>query len=113
DFRSMIDRDLRILELPVGVEMSNTEFGNLARRSRDRCLVTLAARLGVVERAESIGGDALDLLKKVLVNFAPVGIGKSVAQVVESGDCLRRLARGLSARVDGQAEQDDRCDQKQ
>jgi hypothetical protein len=109
----MIDRDLRILELPVGVEMSYAEFGNLGRGSRHRCLVTLAAGLGVVERAESIGGDVLDLLKKLLVSFAPVRIGKSVAQVVESGDCFRRLARGLSARVDGQAEQDNRCDRKQ
>jgi len=55
DFRSMIDRDLRILELPWAVEMSYAEFGNLGRGSRHRCLVTLAAGLGVVERAESIG----------------------------------------------------------
>ena len=93
--------------------MSHAQLGNLAGGSRERCLVTLAAGLGIVERAESIGGDGLDLLEKLLISLAPVRIRKSVALVVESGDCFRGLGGWLSARVDCAAEQDSPCDQEQ
>jgi len=96
----VIDWDLRILELAVGIEVSHAQLGNLAGCSCDRCLVTLAAGLGIVERSESIGGDVLELLKKLLVSFAAVRIGKTVALVVESGDGFR----GPSGRLACQAE---------
>jgi hypothetical protein len=89
----VIDWDLRILELAVEIELSHAQLGNLAGGSRDRCLVTLAAGLGVVERSESIRGDAFDLLEKLLVRPASLRIGKSVALVVESGDGFRGLPR--------------------
>jgi hypothetical protein len=50
--------------------------------------VTLAARLGVVEGTEPVWRNVLDLLEELLVSQAPVGIGKSVALIVESGDGL-------------------------
>jgi hypothetical protein len=55
--------------------------------------MTFAAGLGVVERSESIRGDAFDLLEKLLVRLASVRIGKSVALVVEPGDGFRGLPR--------------------
>jgi hypothetical protein len=59
--------------------------------------MTFAAGLGVVEGPESIGSDVLDLLERFLVRLAPVRIGKSVALVVESGDCFRGLRGRWSA----------------
>lgn len=50
--------------------------------------MTLAARLGVVDGIESVWGDVLDFLEKLLVSLTPVGVGKTVALIVESGDCL-------------------------
>src|SRR5262249_34881542 len=75
DLRSVIDRDLRILEPAVRVEMSHAQLGNLAGGSGDRRLVTLAARLRIVEWPEPIGGDLLDLLEELLVSRASVRIG--------------------------------------
>jgi hypothetical protein len=88
DFSSMIDRDLRILKLAMGIEMSHPYFGDLAGGASHWSLVTLAAGLGVVEGAESIGCNMFCFLKKLLVGLAPVQIGKSIALVIESGDCL-------------------------
>ncbi len=87
----MIDRDLRILELVVCVQMSHAQLGDLAGGTGDRSLVALAAGLGVVEGPKSIGGDVLDLLEKLLIRGTPGGIGKSIALVVESGCRFGRL----------------------
>src|ERR1019366_5707210 len=88
DLRAVIDRDLRILKLAVRVEMSHTQFGNLTGGSGHGSLVTLAAGLGVVKGPESIGGNVLYFLKKLLVRLAPIEIGKSIALIVESGGRL-------------------------
>jgi hypothetical protein len=75
DFHSMIDRDLRILELAVGVEMSDPQLGDLTGGSGHACLVTLTAGLGVVKGPESIGGNMFYLLKNLLIGLASVEIG--------------------------------------
>jgi hypothetical protein len=71
--------------------MSHPYLGDLAGGSGNGSLVTLAAGLGVVEGAESIGGNMFYFFKKLLVGLPPVEIGKSIAFVVEPGDCLWRL----------------------
>jgi len=93
----------------VGIEMPDAQLGHLAGGSADRSLVTLAAGLGIVEGAESIGSDVLNFLEKFLVGKTTNRIGKSVALVVESGRCFGRLCGRLGC----QAEQDTSCDQEQ
>src|SRR5215470_15959742 len=50
-FCAMVNRNLRILKLPVRVKVSDTQLGDLAGGSADRSLVTFTAGLGIVERA--------------------------------------------------------------
>jgi hypothetical protein len=87
----VIDGNPRILELTVGIEMTYAQLGNLAGRSGYRCLMTLAAGLGVVDGAEPIRGDVFQFLKEFLVGLAASVVGESVAQVVEA-------CRGVSGR---------------
>ena len=86
------------------VQVSHAQLGHLAGRPDDRRLMTFAARLGVVERAESIGSDVFDFLEELLIGATPVGIGKSVALVVEAGECFGRLGRRLSTGKDCEAD---------
>src|SRR6266404_5769724 len=70
DLRSVVNGNLRILEPAVDVDMSDAHFGDLAGGASYGSLVALAARLGVVERSESFGGDVFDLFEKLLVSLA-------------------------------------------
>lgn len=73
------------------VEVSDAQFCDLTGGTAIRCLVTFAARLGVVERTQSIGSDVFDFLEEFLVRLAAVGIGKPVALIVETRGRLGRL----------------------
>jgi hypothetical protein len=106
----MIDGNLRILKLSVGVQVPHAQLSHLAGGAADRRLVTFAARLGVVEWAESIGSDVFNFLEELLVGVTPVGTGKPVALVVEPGECFLCVSRCLSARIDCEANQDRSCE---
>jgi hypothetical protein len=95
------------------VEVSDAQFCNLTGGTANRCLVTFAARLGVVERTQSIGSDVFDFVEEFLVRPAAAGIGKPVALIVETCERFGRLKRCLAARMSCEAKEGGDCDEEQ
>ena len=99
------DRDLGVLERAVGTAVADAQLGDLARAARGRVLVALAARLGVVERAQPVL-DGLELVEDLAVGAVGRLAHQAVAEIVEA-------RRGLAPRSHerGHREQDDsRCE---
>jgi hypothetical protein len=95
------------------IEVSDAQFCDLTGGTANRGLVTFAARLGVVERTQSIGSDVFDFLEEFLVRLAAVGIGKPVALIVETRERFGRLRRCLAARMSCEAKEGGDCDEEQ
>ena len=95
------------------VEVSDAQFCDLTGGTANRCLVTFAARLGVVERTQSIGSDVFYFLEEFLVRLAAVGIGKPVALIGETRKRFGRLRGCLAARMSCEAKQGGDCDEEQ
>src|SRR5438552_16346459 len=95
------------------VEVPDAQFGELTCGTANRCLVTFEARLGVVERTQSIGSDVFDFLEEFLVRLAAVRIGKPVALFVETCERFGRLRRCLAARMSCEAKEGGDCDEEQ
>lgn len=91
DFGATGNRDPWILEAVVRSKMTHAQFRNLACTTRLRILVTFAAGLRVVERAQSVFY-GLKFIKLFLINLVYRVIHHTIALVVEPGRSFREQA---------------------
>src|SRR6266581_3044358 len=90
--RSARDRDAGVAKPPLRHQMTHPQLRDLTRSARGGVLMALAAGLRVVERSQTIR-DLFHLVECLLIGLVDGVIARAVAQVVESGGCLRRGAR--------------------
>jgi len=109
------DRNLRVLEVSIAIQVTRANLGDLARSAGNGTLVALAAGLRVVEGSEAVrdllyGVEFREVrLMRRLVRDAITAVVKSRGRL----DCRQRRGRGRRADCSGDDERQhqpgDRC----
>src|SRR5216684_3984244 len=89
DFGAAGDGDLGALKFATGAAVTDAQFRNLAGAAGRGILVTLAARLRVVERAQTIG-DLFDFVELDLIRRMRGVVHQAIAFVTEAGRRFRK-----------------------
>src|SRR5216684_3968214 len=100
DLRSASNGDIGIYELAMGAAVAHAKFADLAGAARGGILVTLAAGLRVVERAQAVG-DGFRFLELGLIGGVGGVVRETVGLIVEAGGSFRER-RSEREKSDGQ-----------
>src|SRR6476646_1127585 len=94
DFGAVVDGDFRIPKHAMGIEVADTQFGNLAGAASGGILVALAAGLRVVKRAKAVR-DCFYFFELGLIGGVGRVVDQTVASVVKtSGRLGKRRCEG-------------------